>query len=131
MGGSDDLINMVNLTPREHFIVHRLLTKIYPTNYKLLYAVRRMSDYARYTNGRQYEAIRKTYSEYNKLSMIEAVIEELKKSDAVLFDVVKTPDLKRSGETTPIASFNTEMKSAKTPAEVQTVLAKYGMGSTI
>ena len=62
---------------------------------------------------------------------IEALIEELKKTDAVLFQEVQTPAVKRTGETTPIASFKTEMTSAKTPAEVQKVLAKYGMGSTI
>jgi hypothetical protein len=62
---------------------------------------------------------------------IETLIEELKKTDAVLFQEVHTPALKRTGETTPTASFKTEMQSAKTPQEVQKVLAKYGMGSTI
>lgn len=62
---------------------------------------------------------------------VESLIEELKKTDAVLFQEVQTPAVKRTGESAPIASFKTEMQAAKTPAEVQKVLAKYGMGSTI
>ena len=62
---------------------------------------------------------------------VETMIEELKKTDAVLFQDVQTPALKRPGESTPTASFKTEMTAAKTPQEVQKVLAKYGMGSTI
>jgi hypothetical protein len=62
---------------------------------------------------------------------VEALIEELKKTDSVLFQEVQTPSLKRTGETTPVASFKTEMSAAKSPAEVQKILAKYGMGSTI
>jgi hypothetical protein len=39
MGGTDDLENIVNLTAREHFIVHKLLCEIYPDNKKLHDAV--------------------------------------------------------------------------------------------
>jgi hypothetical protein len=59
---------------------------------------------------------------------IASVIEELKKTDSVLFQEVQTPALKRTGETTPIASFKTEMAMAKNPSDVQKILAKYGMG---
>jgi hypothetical protein len=62
---------------------------------------------------------------------VEALIEELKKTDAVLFNVVKTPDIKRPGESAVTGGFKTEMAAAKTPVEVQKILAKYGMGSTI
>lgn len=61
---------------------------------------------------------------------IEAVISELKKTDAVLFEVPKTPDLKRPGEAAPIGGFKTEMAAAKTQKELQAVLKKYGIGST-
>lgn len=39
MGGNDNPENLVKLTAREHFIAHRLLTKIYPSNNKLKSAV--------------------------------------------------------------------------------------------
>lgn len=39
MGGSDEKENLVNLTAREHFICHRLLTQIYPNNNKLKFAL--------------------------------------------------------------------------------------------
>ena len=38
MGGGDEPENMASLTAREHFVVHWVLTKIYPHNYKLRYA---------------------------------------------------------------------------------------------
>ena len=38
IGGSDDPENLVYLTARRHFIIHRLLTKIYPNNKKIWYA---------------------------------------------------------------------------------------------
>lgn len=39
MGGDDSSSNLVRLTHREHFVAHRLLTKIYPNNISLKYAV--------------------------------------------------------------------------------------------
>jgi hypothetical protein len=62
---------------------------------------------------------------------VEAVVGELKKTDAVLFEVPKTPDLKRSGEAAPVGGFKTEMAAAKTPEQHQAVMAKYGIRSTI
>lgn len=38
LGGSDDEHNLVNLTPREHFICHHLLHRIHPHNSKLAWA---------------------------------------------------------------------------------------------
>ena len=43
MGGSNDSDNLCNLTPREHFIAHQLLTKMYPDNNDLAYAVLMMT----------------------------------------------------------------------------------------
>lgn len=42
MGGTDDISNLVALTPEEHFVAHQLLIKIYPDNHKLIYAARMM-----------------------------------------------------------------------------------------
>lgn len=39
LGGDNAPDNLVLLTAKEHFICHRLLCKIYPNNYKLLYAL--------------------------------------------------------------------------------------------
>jgi hypothetical protein len=38
IGGTDDQENLVDLTAKEHFIIHKLLCKLYPDNDKLLYA---------------------------------------------------------------------------------------------
>ena len=38
LNGSNSKSNMILLTPREHYISHWLLTKIYPTENKLKYA---------------------------------------------------------------------------------------------
>ena len=38
MGGADDASNLVDLTPKEHYVAHHLLTKMYPENVNILYA---------------------------------------------------------------------------------------------
>lgn len=38
IGGSNNKENLILLTPREHFICHWLLCKIYPHNHKIIYA---------------------------------------------------------------------------------------------
>lgn len=38
IGGSDDLTNLVDLTPEEHYVAHQLLVKMYPGNPRLLRA---------------------------------------------------------------------------------------------
>lgn len=43
MGGTDDSENLVDLTAREHFIIHKLLCMIYPDNNKLFFAYRMMA----------------------------------------------------------------------------------------
>jgi hypothetical protein len=42
LGGSNEDINLVDLTAREHFIAHQLLVKIYPNNIGLIKAVQIM-----------------------------------------------------------------------------------------
>ena len=41
-GGTDDVSNLVILTPEEHYIAHQLLVKLYPNEEKLAYAARMM-----------------------------------------------------------------------------------------
>ena len=43
MGGSNSPANLVKLTYREHFIAHRLIAKMYPSNYKLKYSLYMMT----------------------------------------------------------------------------------------
>jgi len=43
MNGNNDKENLVELTAKEHFICHKLLTELYPTENKLHYAVRMMA----------------------------------------------------------------------------------------
>jgi len=38
MGGSDDISNLIKLTPEEHYVAHQLLLKIYPDNCSLIFA---------------------------------------------------------------------------------------------
>ena len=68
MGGTNTQTNLVSLTAREHFIAHRLLTKIYPTETKLWYAVWAMIAWKNNNNrvikitGRVYESIRSRFA---------------------------------------------------------------------
>lgn len=43
MGGNDDLTNLVELTPEEHFVAHQLLIKMYPGVDKLVFAAKMMT----------------------------------------------------------------------------------------
>jgi hypothetical protein len=36
MGGNNEKINLVYLTPEEHYVAHQLLVKMYPGNRKLI-----------------------------------------------------------------------------------------------
>lgn len=42
MGGSNDNCNLVALTPEEHFVAHQLLIKMFPHEYKLVFAANMM-----------------------------------------------------------------------------------------
>lgn len=42
LGGTDDISNIVILTPEEHFLAHQLLVKIYPENKSIIFAARMM-----------------------------------------------------------------------------------------
>jgi hypothetical protein len=64
MGGSNEKYNIVPLTPEEHFLAHILLTKIYPENLKLIYAVQMMCMKAPTTkrNNKMYGWLRRKFS---------------------------------------------------------------------
>lgn len=60
IGGSDDVSNLVRLTPEEHYIAHLLLVKIYTTNAKLLYAANMMQN--RTNNNKSYGWVKRRFS---------------------------------------------------------------------
>lgn len=62
MGGNNESNNIAILTAEEHYIAHQLLTKIYPTNIKLVYALNMMAGSNKTINrlnNKQYSWIRK------------------------------------------------------------------------
>jgi hypothetical protein len=69
VGGTNDLENLVDLTAREHFIIHLLLAEIYNIP-KLWRAVNMLANWGRATS-RQYQYIKENlkHSEYTKEKM--------------------------------------------------------------
>lgn len=71
LGGSSSKNNLVELTAREHYIIHKLLVEMYPTNKKLRYALWGMSNQLSSKNNdrdyrvtsREYERARILFSE--------------------------------------------------------------------
>jgi hypothetical protein len=77
LGGTNDNENLVNLTAREHFIIHKILTILYPKEDKLYYAVWSMTnrttgdcirDYK--IGSREYERLRNNFSSRMSKSMM-------------------------------------------------------------
>lgn len=52
IGGTDEVSNIVSLTPEEHYMAHLLLVKIYPSENKLWYAANMMK--SRVKNNKEY-----------------------------------------------------------------------------
>lgn len=71
LGGSDEKINLVSLTPEEHFLAHKLLTKIYPNDIRILYAFNFMSApiSGRKINNKKFGFVRKQISEMMKTNL--------------------------------------------------------------
>lgn len=72
LGGTDDIHNIVKVAPREHFILHLLLTKIHPSNTSICFAFAMMmvksENHNRYIS-KFYEARKLNY--YSKPRSIE------------------------------------------------------------
>ena len=67
MGGSDNRVNKVHLTPEEHFVVHQLLVKMYPEVAGLVYAAKRMThDRYGHRNNKMYGWLKRKFSEANQ-----------------------------------------------------------------
>lgn len=65
MGGDNNKRNLAILTPEEHYVAHQLLTKIYPSNIKLIYATTMMCASKRYNN-KLYGWLRRRFGESQK-----------------------------------------------------------------
>jgi hypothetical protein len=63
LGGSDSPLNIVELTPEEHFVAHQLLVKMYPGHRGLIIAVQRMcTGSSKNLRNKWYGWLRKRYS---------------------------------------------------------------------
>jgi len=67
LGGTDEITNIVELSPEEHYLAHLLLCKIHPGNRKLLYAAMNMTSGSMINNGKRsnkaYGWLRRQYAE--------------------------------------------------------------------
>lgn len=66
MGGTDEVTNLVSLTPEEHYLCHLLLVKIHPKNIRLVRAAMFMvssNDNVK-RNNKAYGWLKRQYSEY-------------------------------------------------------------------
>jgi hypothetical protein len=62
MGGTNTPENLVDLTAREHFIIHKLLCEIYPAETKLHYALWRMMHLQTKNHERSYNISNREYN---------------------------------------------------------------------
>lgn len=62
LGGSDEISNIVELTPREHFLAHLLLYRIYPDKHEMVYAFWMMSNRFKNFSSRVYEEAKLAFS---------------------------------------------------------------------
>jgi hypothetical protein len=62
MGGSNKISNIVELTPREHFLVHWLLYRIYPQNQSMIYSFWMMSNRFKNVSSSAYEESKIAFS---------------------------------------------------------------------
>ena len=67
LGGTNDKENIVRLTAREHFIIHKLLCEIHPDDKKLHYALWRMMNPQSKVHGRSYNIGSKEYTRRREL----------------------------------------------------------------
>jgi hypothetical protein len=65
IGGTDELSNLVELTPEEHYTCHLLLVKIYPTNSSLIFAANMLTVPTKYVrrNNKTYGWLKRKFSE--------------------------------------------------------------------
>jgi len=92
MGGSNDTDNLVELTPREHLICHRLLVKIYPDNISIHRAYNAMGTRCNFSS-KLFEQSRKFISNHQIGTKLSKDIKE--KMSKTRKGVPKTEETKR------------------------------------
>lgn len=97
LGGNNSRSNLVELTAREHFLCHWLLTRIYPTDSKLAYAFWFMSHQKNNSQERFYKVSSRIYAE---------AVSNLKMTDEHKAKIKKT----RVGKKTVINTLTREVK---------------------
>ena len=120
LGGLDNKENLVLLTAREHFLVHLLLIRIYPENYKLIYAFTLMSKFSgtlerKYIlSTRLYEESRLLFSKLNSKTHKGKVLSEETKQKLRDFNLGK----KSSEETIKKITFSSNNRSQETKDKI-------------
>ncbi len=101
MNGSNNSTNLVALTPEEHYVAHQLLVKIYPNNYKLVYAVQMMTIKSSNHSGRNnklYGWLRKKNNESRKGKKLKLTKEQKQKKSEKMKDNKNALGCKHSEE---------------------------------
>lgn len=74
MGGTDDAENIVDLTLREHFVAHQLLTKMYPEHDGLKYSAWMMCACRTHSTSKKYDWIRRLRNVVSDQEIIDASV---------------------------------------------------------
>lgn len=76
LGGTDDEVNLVRLTAREHFIAHRLLAKMYPSVIDLRFAALKMARKrgSPFMNSRLFELYKAEHAEFMSRFISQRVV---------------------------------------------------------
>jgi hypothetical protein len=127
LGGSNEASNFVHLSLREHFLAHKLLTKIHPNNGSLLYAANMMSKYKKYHcriyNGRKLtETHKQIISTTHKGKILSDETKNKIKSKRKTQVITAESNIKRSetlkGRTSPMKGKVSSMKGVPRSADV-------------
>lgn len=108
LGGSNSKENLVQLTPKEHFICHRLLTKITSgqAKSKMIYAIRRMTYSGNKHQSERYKTNSRTYSYVMELAKKE-MSQRMTLNNPMYDPVVKTKHqdaIDKRGKTTGMSN---------------------------
>lgn len=68
IGGTDDISNLVELTPEEHYVAHQFLVKMYPENKELIFAAHMMGSTRK--GNKLYGWLRRKYARAKSESMV-------------------------------------------------------------
>lgn len=116
LGGTDCCNNLIRLTGKEHFIAHRLLSKIHHDSKPLSLAVLLMSRIGSYTihSSREIERLRQLASSYSSESLKEKWCDEdyAREMSGLMRELWSTPEFRKKVSDSLKETFNKpEMKS--------------------